>query len=108
MRDKILETLDNVYEAKGLIEVNDMLGLTTAEELKTLELELEKLVDECLIYKTKKDRYILLKNCNNLKIGRLALNKKGFGFVILEKEDDLYIPEEDLNGATHDDVYLQK
>ena len=106
MRDKILETLDNVYEAKGLIEVNDMLGLTTAEELKTLELELEKLVDECLIYKTKKDRYILLKNCNNLKIGRLALNKKGFGFVILEKEDDLYIPEEDLNGATHDDVVL--
>ena len=104
MKDKILNVLDNIYEAK--IEINDMLGLVTAEELKTLEIELDNLVEDNIIYKTKKDRYILLKNCKNLKIGRLVLNKKGFGFVILDKEDDLYIPENDLNGATHDDVVL--
>lgn len=106
MKDKIIGILDNVYEAKTLIEINDMLELTTPEELKNLEMELEKLADECVIYITKKNRYILIKNCKNLKIGRLALNKKGFGFVILEREDDLYIPESDLNGATHDDVVL--
>ena len=106
MKDKIIEVLDEIYEAKSLIEINDLLGLVTAEELKELDNTLESLVDDNIVYKTKKDRYILLKNCKNLKIGRLVLNKKGFGFVILDREDDLYIPEDDLNGATHDDVVL--
>ena len=106
MKDNIIEILNDVYEAKTLIEINDMLGLTTAEELKEVEKNLEKLEEECIIYKTKKERYILIKNCKNLKIGKLSLNKKGFGFVILDKEDDLYIPENDLNGATHDDRVL--
>ena len=106
MKDNIIDVLNEIYEAKTLIEINDMLGLTTAEELKEVEKNLEKLEEECIIYKTKKDRYILIKNCKNLKIGKLSLNKKGFGFVILDKEDDLYIPEEDLNGATHDDRVL--
>ena len=106
IEEKILEILDNVYEAKSLIEINDMLELTSAEELNELQSTLEKLSDKYIIYKTKKERYILLKNCINLKIGKLALNKKGFGFVILDKEEDLYIPENDLNGATHDDMVL--
>lgn len=106
MEEKILEILNDVYEAKTLIEINDMLGLTTAEELKELQDTLEKMSGKYIVYKTKKERYILLKNCTNLKIGRLALNKKGFGFVILDKEEDLYVPEEDLNGATHDDTVL--
>ena len=106
MKDKILEILDDVHEAKSLIEINDMLEFKTAEELRTLDETLEELVRENVVYKTKKDRYILFKNCKNFKIGRLSLNKKGFGFVILDKEDDLYISKEDLNGATHDDIVL--
>ena len=106
MKEQILEILDNIHEAKTLIEINDLLELTTAEELKELQDALEKLSEECIVYKTKKERFILLKNCINLKVGKLALNKKGFGFVILDKEEDLYIPEEDLNGATHDDMVL--
>lgn len=106
MEDKILNALENIHEAKTLIEINDLLELTSAEELKELQDELEVLSNKYIIYKTKKERYILLKNCINLKIGKLTLNKKGFGFVILEKEEDLYIPENDLNGATHADIVL--
>lgn len=106
MEEKVIEILDNIHDAKSLIEVNDLLGLTTALELKELENTLESMVQRYIVYKTKKDKYILLKNCPNLKVGKLSLNKKGFGFVILEKEDDLYIPKEDLNGATHDDLVL--
>ncbi len=106
MEEKILNILDDVHEAKTVIEVNDMLGLTTAAEYKEVQDELERLSEKYVIYKTKKERYILLKNCTNLKIGKLTLNKKGFGFVLLDKEDDLYIPADDLNGATHDDVVL--
>ena len=106
MRDQVLKLLENIHEAKDLITINDMLNLTTAEELKELSDTLDELVDEYIVFKTKKDKYILLKNCPNLKIGKFSANKKGFGFVILNKEDDLYIGKEDMNGAIQDDIVL--
>lgn len=106
MKEKILELLDGIHEAKEAIEINDLLGFTSALEYRELCDILEELVGEYLVFKTKKDKYILLKNCPSLKIGKLSLNKKGSGFVILEREDDLYIPENMMNGATHDDIVL--
>ena len=106
VRENILELLKNIHEAKELIEINDLLGLHTAEELKELENTLEELVSEYLVFKTKKDKYILLKNCPGLKIGKFSANKKGFGFVILEKEDDLYISIENVKDAIEGDVVL--
>ncbi len=106
MKDNILEVLKNIYEAKTLIEINDLLNLKTAEELHELQNNLEELVNDYLIFKTKKDKYILLENCPNLKIGHIAINKKGFGFLILDKEDDLYIAKENLNNAIHNDIVL--
>ena len=106
MKEEVLRILTDVYEAKEAIEINDLIGLTTPEEYRTLEETLEELVNDFIIYKTKKERYILVKNCPSIKIGRLTVNKKGYGFVILEKEDDLYIASDNLNGAIHDDVVL--
>lgn len=106
MKKQVLQCLENVYEAKDLIELNDMLGLKTAEELRELQEVLEELVNNYIVFKTKKDKYLLLKNCPGLKIGKYSANKKGFGFVILNKEDDLYIREEDSNGAIQDDIVL--
>ena len=34
MKEQILEVLKNIHEAKTLIEINDLLGLTTVDELK--------------------------------------------------------------------------
>ena len=98
--------MDNIHEAKDAMQINDMLGLTTALEYREVCDALQELVEEYIVFHTKKDKYILLKNCPSLKIGRLSLNKKGYGFVILEKEEDLYIPEDMINGATHDDIVL--
>lgn len=106
MKEEIINILKNVYDAKEAIEINDMLALSSAEEYRELEECLEQLVQEFVLYRTKKDRYILMKNCLNFKLGRLTVNKKGYGFVILEKEDDLYIASDNLNGAIHDDVVL--
>ena len=33
MKEKVLETLNNLYEAKDIIAINDLLGLKTSEEL---------------------------------------------------------------------------
>lgn len=106
MKDEIVKILKNVHEAKEAMEINDMLNLHSAEEYRDVVDALEELTNEYIVFKTKKDKYILLENCPGLKIGKLSLNKKGFGFVILEKEEDLYIPEDMLNGATHDDIVL--
>ncbi len=106
MKEKIVAVLDDIHEAKEAMEINDLLGCKSALEYREVCDALEELTEEYVVFKTKKEKYILLKNCPNLKIGKLSLNKKGYGFVILEREDDLYIPADMIGGATHDDVVL--
>lgn len=106
MKEQVLETLQKEYDAKTLLQINDLMGFETSEELKDLQDVLEELVKDYVVYKTKKDKYILLANCPSLKIGKYQANKKGFGFVLLNKEDDLYISGENSNGAIDGDIVL--
>lgn len=106
MKEQVLETLKKEYDAKTLLQINDLMGFETSEELKDLQDVLEELVKDYVVYKTKKDKYILLANCPSLKIGKYQANKKGFGFVLLSKEDDLYISGENSNGAIDGDIVL--
>ncbi len=106
MKEKIIEILKPVHKALDSIEINDLIGLKTTEEYKELCEELEKLVLDCVVFKTKKDKYILLENTPGIKMGRLDLNKKGFGFLVLDKEDDIYIGKNNLNGAIDGDIVI--
>jgi len=106
MKEKVLDLLKDIHEAKEAIEINDMLGLKTSDEYRELLDALSELVDEYQVFFTKKGKYILLENCPGLKIGRLTVNKKGFGFVILDKEDDLYVDAKNMNGAIDEDIVL--
>lgn len=106
MKEKILDTLKDIHEAKTIIEINDLLNLQTVEEYQELSKNLDELAKDFLVFKTKKDKYLLMKNCPGLRIGKIAINKKGFGFLILEKEDDIYIAKENLNNAIHNDIVL--
>ena len=106
MKDRIIDVLNDKYEAIDIMQINDLLDLKTADELSELQIALDSLVNDYQIYLTKRNKYILLKNCKSLKIGTLSVNKKGFGFVILPKEEDIYISNENLNGAVNEDVVL--
>ena len=106
MEEKLLKILTNIHEAKTLIEINDLMGLKTPDELRELQDTLKKLIDEYKVFYTKKEKYILLKNCPSLKIGTLSVNKKGFGFVILPEEDDIYIDKTNLKDAIDEDIVL--
>lgn len=106
VKEKIVELMNGIHEAKKAIEINDMLGLKTASEYKELQEALDELVREYVVFFTKKEKYILLKNCPGLKVGKLSVNKKGFGFVILDKEDDLYVEASNMNGAIDGDIVL--
>ena len=49
---------------------------------------------------------MLLEN-SHLRKGIMRANKKGFGFVEIENmDDDVYIAQENMNGAVHDDIVL--
>jgi len=106
MKEQILEVLKDIHEAKTLMEINDLLNLHTVEEYKNLSKDINELVEDYELYRTKKEKYLLIKNCPSLKIGKIAINKKGFGFLILDKEDDIYISSENLNNAIHNDTVL--
>ncbi len=106
MKDKIISVMEQEKEALTLIEINDLLGLKTPQELKDLENSLEELYKENVMYKTNKEKYVLYKNCPNFKLGKLDVNKKGFGFLVLPDEEDIYIAKDDLNGAVNEDYVL--
>lgn len=107
MQNKILEYLENHNKAEDIITINDALNLTSAEDLKTLQEEIDKLVKKGLIHETRKQKYILMKYCKSLLTGKIDIAKNGYGFLIQENnEEDLFISRDNLNGAINDDIVL--
>ena len=102
MEDKIVEILKQANKALSVYELNDALGFKTVEELKELLKVLNNLEDELKICRTKKDKYMFFKN-SNLRIGNLGVNKRGFGFVRVEGEEDIFIAPDNLNNAINTD-----
>lgn len=106
MRDDILNILKNSDKALDLYELHDMLHINTVEGAKELSDELRKLTDEVVVYHSNKDKYMMLEN-SHLRKGVMRTNKKGFGFVEVENmDDDIYVAQDNMNGAIHDDIVL--
>ena len=106
MKEQIINVMSDRYEALDVIEINDLLELTSPEDLSKLNNVLCELEKDGVVYKTKKNKYILFKNCPSLKAGILSLNKKGFGFLIVKDGEDIYIDKDNINGAVNDDRVL--
>ena len=103
MREKIIEVLDSIDKAIDIIEINELLKLKSTDELNELNECLEELIKEGIIHITKKNRYILLKNCKSLKTGNIDMASSGFAFCVIENEDDIFISKNNLNGAIEGD-----
>ena len=102
MDEKILNILESENKALSIYEIKNLLGLTSVDEMKELIKVLNQLEEEFKIYYTKKDKYMLLKN-SHLNVGTLIMNKKGFGFVDIDGNEDVYVSSDNLNGAIHND-----
>ena len=106
MRENIIKILTNSDKALTIYEIQDKLAIDTVEETKVFSEELRKLVDEVIVYHSNKDKYMMLDN-SHLRKGVMRANKKGFGFVEVENlHDDVYIAQDNMNGAIHDDIVL--
>ena len=112
MEQEILKLLKNKKNTSlTAIEINDYLGLNGIDEYTNLEKLLDKLCLEGKIYYSeKKKRYTPIEN-TNFKTGKLLVNPKGYGFVILDEsfhEDDVYISGKNLlDGRNNDTVVIE-
>lgn len=106
MRESIINVLKNSDRALDIYELQDRVGVNSVEETKKFTEELRKLEDEVVVYHSNKDKYMMLEN-SHLRKGVMRANKKGFGFVEVEGlDDDIYVSQDNMNGAIHDDVVL--
>ena len=105
MEQNITDLLKSTDKALSVEEINDSLGLKNVEEFKQLLKTLNNMEDNLEIYRTKKNNYLLFTN-SHLKIGDLIANKKGFGFVDIEGDADVFIAPSNLNGAIHGDKVI--
>lgn len=102
MEEKIIELLKNSDKALSVTEINDGLGFNSVDELKQLLKVLNQMEDSLKIYRTKKNNYLLFTN-SHLKLGTMIANKKGYGFVDIDGDDDVFIAPTNMNGAIHGD-----
>ena len=106
MRDNLLNIMKNSDKALDIYELQRLLEINTVEEIKLLSDELRNMENEAIVYHSNKDKYMLLEN-SHLRKGIMRANKKGFGFVEVDNmDDDIYVAQDDMNGAIHDDIVL--
>ena len=106
MKDKIVGILKDSDKALTIYDLEDKLHLLDVDELQKLQTCLSELEKDAVIYHSNKDKYMMLED-SHLKRGIMRANKKGFGFVDIDDSDvDVYISEDHMNGALHDDIVL--
>ena len=112
MKEKILKILRRKKNVSlTSIEINDLLKLNSVEEYNELEKNLNSLCEDGEIhYSEKKKRYTPIEN-TDFKTGKLLVNPKGYGFVVLDEnfnEDDIYIKGINLLDGRNNDRVLIK
>ena len=105
MEDRILELLNRRNKALSIQEIDHLLELKTTNEFRELEDTINKMCNEYTIYCTNKGNYMTFDR-SPLKKGILRVNRKGFGFVELPDEEDIYIDAKNMNGALHNDLVV--
>lgn len=94
MKEKLIELLeDNHFLERGVEAIRNAYGSDVVEELIVEGKMIEK---ECKFY---------VPSQLGLVTGRLTVNKKGFGFVIIGLDvDDVFIAKENMKNAYQDDI----
>ena len=106
MNEKIIEYLKSEDKAKTIIEINDYLQLKSSKELELLQESLNELIMKGIVHQTKKNKYILMKYCKSLCVGKIDVTKNGYAFLMCDNKDDIYISKDNLNGAIEEDTVL--
>lgn len=104
LEEKIIELLESEKIALSPFELEQKLNLNKNEFVELIK-TLNEMEQNLKIYKTKKDNYMIFEN-SHLKIGKIEVNPKGFGFVDIGKDKDIFIPKDAINKAIHGDTVI--
>lgn len=105
MKERVKDTLKDIQNAVTTEELCSLMGTLTVEEIGEVQKALNEMVQHGEIYYTNKGKYILFENCQDICIGEIDVNPKGFGFLLLPK-DDIHIEKNMLNGAIDGDIVI--
>lgn len=93
---------DDLYVPMKAKEIAMILQVSK-EQREELHAVLDALLEEGKVELTQKGKYV--KASGRFLTGVYTGNSRGFGFVTVEgEEEDIYIPEENTNGAMHMDT----
>ena len=106
MKDRILEVLSSVDRALNYEEIDSLLNNKSIEETREMSAALKELKRDAMIYHTNKNKYMLFNESNTLKKGILQVNKRGYGFVVLDGEEDVFIPADNIRDAIDEDLVV--
>ena len=105
MEEKIIELLKTENRGFDITEIEDYLGIKDALGLAEVLKCLHSLEEAATVYQSKSKKYMLLVN-SHLKTGRFIGNRKGFGFVVIQGEEDIFVAKNNVNGAIDGDTVI--
>ncbi|PWU69233.1 ribonuclease R [Gracilibacillus dipsosauri] len=96
---------NNATKPLSVQEIEELLGLSEADEFTNLVKTLNELENSGQLIRTRKNRYGLPEKMNLIR-GTIQMHAKGFAFLIPEEEsmDDVYINQTDLQSAMNGDT----
>ncbi len=109
MADKRKKVILDLVEADFYVPMKEKELAVMLQVSKQDRPELNRILNELLaegkLSITKKGKFVKAKHSDKELIGTFISHPKGFGFVEIDgREDDLYIPENCVNGAFHNDT----
>lgn len=107
MKEKILELLsDENYLERSIDLIAAKLNCNKSDKFVNLVKLMNELEDEGKVVRNKYNHYYL-PNQFGMILGTLTINKRGFGFVVVEdQEKDIFISPDDLKDAFNKDTVL--
>lgn len=109
MKENILGLFKDNNKALTLMEINDALGLTTVEELRSLEEVIREMEINLELRHTNKDKYV--RHDDDLERVGIVLSTKGdYAFIKITDNKtplkDVFVHASNLNGAIHGDTVV--
>ena len=107
MRERIIEILKKSDRALNYEEIDSLLNNKSIDETREMSEALRELEEEGIVYYSNKKKYMLFDMSSTLKRGTLRVNKRGYGFVEVDGEnEDVFIPASDIRDAIDDDTVI--
>ncbi|MCH5156730.1 MAG: ribonuclease R [Clostridiales bacterium] len=108
-KDKLLQILKNINSEYFTVkQIYGILQTHSTAERRAVTDALTQLEKDCqLIYDARNHRYRIVKE-GDYGVAEFCGNARGFGFILSDDGDDLFVPANKTNGAFHKDTVMYK